>query len=64
MDHPYPVTKIMWTPDLSTGGKDLLATTGDYLRIWNLDESGASMEKLLNNVLFFFIICKYLHNNK
>jgi len=26
----------MWTPDRSHGSKDLLATTGDYLRIWSL----------------------------
>ena len=36
IDHPYPCTKVMWTPDRSHGSKDLLATTGDYLRIWSL----------------------------
>jgi len=42
IDHPYPCTKVMWTPDQSHGTRDLLATTGDYLRIWSLsdDESG------------------------
>lgn len=57
-DHPYPCTKILWSPDSrSQGGKDLLATTGDYLRIWNLtdDQSGRgtlipNKEALLNNV--------------
>mmetsp|Transcript_14143 Transcript_14143/g.17171 ORF Transcript_14143/g.17171 Transcript_14143/m.17171 type:complete len:384 (+) Transcript_14143:259-1410(+) len=38
-DHPYPCTKVMWNPDTSAGGKDLVATTGDYLRLWNLQDS-------------------------
>jgi hypothetical protein len=56
-DHPYPCTKIMWSPDVSLGAKDLLATTGDYLRVWEMvdDESGRGTlipkkEALLNNV--------------
>lgn len=58
-DHPYPCTKISWSPDAhNQGGKDLLATTGDYLRLWNFtedDSSGKGMlipnkEALLNNV--------------
>lgn len=58
-DHPYPCTKIMWSPDSrNLSSKDLLATTGDYLRIWNVldDVSGAGAgmvtpkkECLLNN---------------
>lgn len=36
-EHPYPCTKILWSPDLH--GRDLLATTGDYLRIWNVSPS-------------------------
>ena len=35
LDHPYPCTKIMWSPAGGTG-KDLLATTGDYLRLWQM----------------------------
>lgn len=32
---------------------DLLATTGDYLRLWRLDgENGAKLEVRLNNVGF------------
>lgn len=63
-DHPYPCTKIMWSPDVSFGGKDLLATTGDYLRVWELvdDESGRGTlipkkEALLNNVSFWQFAC-------
>lgn len=42
-EHQYPPTKLMWIPDLVSGVRvnhktnsypDLLATTGDYLRIW------------------------------
>lgn len=38
-DHPYPPTKLMWEPTKSSSlsSKDLLATTGDYLRIWDVD---------------------------
>ena len=55
-DHPYPCTKILWSPDVSAT-KDLLATTGDYLRVWSVtdDESGTGSlipkkVALLNNV--------------
>ncbi len=36
-DHPYPCTKILWSPDKSAS-TDLLATTGDYLRLWSLHD--------------------------
>lgn len=55
-DHPYPCTKILWSPDRSGNARDLLATTGDYLRIWNLNDDGSGLgtmtskkEALLNN---------------
>jgi WD repeat-containing protein 68 len=48
--HPYPATKIMFMPDKEGAQPDLLATTGDYLRIWQLKESGTQLVKLLNNV--------------
>jgi DDB1- and CUL4-associated factor 7 len=57
-DHPYPCTKIMWSPSSDSTGKDLMATTGDYLRIWNIlpDETSSAegavkpvKECLLNN---------------
>lgn len=37
-DHPYPPTKIMWHPSKNSS-PGMIATTGDYLRIWNLSES-------------------------
>jgi len=55
-EHPYPCTKILWSPDQSQGGRDILATSGDYLRIWNLSDDGSQRgtlipkkEALLNN---------------
>jgi WD repeat-containing protein 68 len=62
IEHPYPCTKILWSPDGGKtgnyGGKDLLATTGDYLRLWSITEEsegkdgkmGHKREALLNNV--------------
>lgn len=53
-DHPYPCTKILWNPDTAhAGSKDLVATTGDYLRLWNLTDAGeglinAKKEAILN----------------
>uniref|UniRef100_A0A7S1G5Y6 Uncharacterized protein n=1 Tax=Bicosoecida sp. CB-2014 TaxID=1486930 RepID=A0A7S1G5Y6_9STRA len=49
-DHPYPTTKIMWRPDADASGKDLLATTGDYLRLWEVVDGGEINQVcLLNN---------------
>lgn len=50
-DHPYPATNVQWKPSKNTTGKDLLATTGDYLRIWAVADTGKEvrMEALLNN---------------
>lgn len=72
IEHPYPCTKILWSPEGikntssaisggngggNFGSRDLLATTGDYLRIWSVspdDEKGGGMLKsnrecMLNN---------------
>ena len=40
----------MFMPDKEGAQPDLLATTGDYLRIWQLKEDGTQLVKLLNNV--------------
>ncbi|CAM9347894.1 unnamed protein product [Heterosigma akashiwo] len=50
--HPYPPTKIMFSPQRTDVTKDLLATTGDYLRLWNItgnSEEPVRLETLLNN---------------
>jgi len=51
-DHPYPPTKLMFAPEsyYGTGNTDLLATTGDYLRLWSVDDdTGVKMKAILNN---------------
>jgi hypothetical protein len=49
--HPYPATKVMWIPDRVGDKPDLLGTTGDYMRLWQVGESGdVSLKCLLNNV--------------
>jgi len=50
-DHPYPATKVMFLPDMQTCGPDLVATTGDYLRLWNIsnESTTVTMKVCLNN---------------
>jgi len=50
-DHPYPATKIMWSPDRSGDSPDLLGTTGDYLRLWEVkpEKNKVELKWLLNN---------------
>lgn len=48
-DHPYPTTKIMWIPDAKGIFPDLLATSGDYLRVWRAGEPDTRLECVLNN---------------
>lgn len=48
-DHPYPTTKINWIPDLTGNHPDLLATSGDYLRVWRVKDNEVRLECLLNN---------------
>lgn len=49
LDHPYPATKIIWIPDSKSIYPDLLATSGDYLRVWRANETEIKLESLLNN---------------
>ena len=49
-EHPYPTTKIMWRPDEQGVEKDQLATTGDYLRLWDMTAEGAKEKAVFNNV--------------
>uniref|UniRef100_A0A0K0E8K9 WD_REPEATS_REGION domain-containing protein n=1 Tax=Strongyloides stercoralis TaxID=6248 RepID=A0A0K0E8K9_STRER len=49
-DHPYPATKVIWIPDTKSTHRDLIATTGDYLRIWCMNQNNSvSLELLMNN---------------
>eukprot|EP00898_Chlorokybus_atmophyticus_P006424 jgi/Chlat1/6783/Chrsp50S06455 len=47
--HQYPATKVMWIPDRDGQHPDLFASTGDYLRIWEIEEDGVKIKSLLNN---------------
>ena len=56
-DHPYPATKVMWAPEPLARERDLLATSGDYLRLWHAAPSmkrqgdfDIKQEAVLNNV--------------
>eukprot|EP01041_Mallomonas_annulata_P011619 gene11619-24323_t len=53
-DHPYPATKVMWCPPSEGGSaiqQDLIATSGDYLRLWDVNSvtNQVEMRALLNN---------------
>jgi hypothetical protein len=50
IEHPYPTTRVQWAPEPLCNSKDLLATSGDYLRIWNIDGDEARNEVTLKNV--------------
>mmetsp|Transcript_8773 Transcript_8773/g.15068 ORF Transcript_8773/g.15068 Transcript_8773/m.15068 type:complete len:326 (-) Transcript_8773:38-1015(-) len=45
-DHPYPATKVMWVPDKAGQHSDLLATSGDYLRVWEANDDNSIQLKL------------------
>eukprot|EP01039_Chlorochromonas_danica_P008891 gene8891-9810_t len=53
MDHPYPPTQIMFAPAAhkpSRPDQDLLASSGDYLRLWEVgDDNKMQLKALLNN---------------
>ncbi|GMR57152.1 hypothetical protein PMAYCL1PPCAC_27347 [Pristionchus mayeri] len=47
--HPYPPTKVQWMPDPNGVHPDLIATSGDYLRLWRVGkDNSVSIEALLN----------------
>jgi hypothetical protein len=42
--HGYAATKLMWRPeDLTGDAADLLATSGDYLRLWHVPNDGVQV---------------------
>ncbi len=51
-DHSYPATKLMFIPDKEGTKPDLMATTGDCLRLWSIHDDRVSMELLLTHVSF------------
>jgi len=40
MEHRYPATKVMWIPDTVGDSPDLVASSSDSLRIWQMDPLG------------------------
>jgi DDB1- and CUL4-associated factor 7 len=52
-EHPYPATKTLWNPEIDNNktSSDLLATSGDYLRIYEIkDNQKADLKSTLNTV--------------
>lgn len=49
-DHPYPTTKVSWIPDREGIHPDLVGTTGDFLRLWQIDQDGQPKMKCLLNI--------------
>lgn len=47
-DHPYAPTNLMFFPSEDTANPDLIATSGDYLRIWGIHEDHIELKALLN----------------
>ncbi|KAI9682098.1 MAG: hypothetical protein M1817_000152 [Caeruleum heppii] len=48
--HSYPVTRVLWEPPSSQKqSTDLLATSGDHLRLWSLPAN--SQSPILNNTI-------------
>ena len=49
--HKYPPTKLMWIPDLEGVCPDIMATSGETLKIWHVKEdcSVELMSDLVNN---------------
>nr|AAC18914.1 AN11 [Petunia x hybrida] len=48
-DHPYPPTKLMFHPNPIKSNNDILASSGDYLRLWEVKESSIEPLFTLNN---------------
>ncbi|OQR99215.1 hypothetical protein ACHHYP_07220 [Achlya hypogyna] len=47
VEHPYPPTRVVWSPP--TAAETRLATTADYLRIWNATENGLRLGAVLTH---------------
>ncbi|KAH7816275.1 putative WD40 repeat protein [Monocercomonoides exilis] len=49
VEHQFPPTKVMWMPYTQSDKPDLFATTGDFLRIWELKGSSVVNKCVLNS---------------
>nr|QLF96266.1 WD40 protein [Morus alba] len=48
-DHPYPPTKLMFHPSSVQKSFDVLASSGDYLRLWEIRDTSIEPISVLNN---------------
>ncbi|KAF5731316.1 WD40 protein [Tripterygium wilfordii] len=49
-EHPYPPTKLMFHPSsLRKSASDLLASSGDFLRLWEIRDTSIEPLSVLNN---------------
>lgn len=48
-DHPYAPTNLMFFPSQDTANPDLIATSGDYLRLWEIHDDRIQLKSLLNS---------------
>lgn len=47
-EHPYAPTKMMWVPDYTGSRPDLLATSGECMRIWQIGNTVSLKARLVN----------------
>ncbi|KAL5739999.1 hypothetical protein ACOSP7_028881 [Xanthoceras sorbifolium] len=47
-DHPYAPTNLMFFPSEDPMNPDLIATSGDYLRLWEVHDDHIELKALLN----------------
>lgn len=48
--HKYPPTKLMWIPDLEGAYPDIMATSGETLKIWQVNDDKVELKSdLVNN---------------
>ena len=70
--HDFPPTKMMWIPDIEGNSQDILATTAECLRIWEMNEETNSFiehkvtrnvstcfDPLFYSIIFFNILDKF-----
>lgn len=48
-DHPYAPTNLMFFPSEDTANPDIIATSGDYLRLWEIHDDRIELKALLNS---------------
>ncbi|XWS43383.1 hypothetical protein CRYUN_Cryun16bG0098500 [Craigia yunnanensis] len=47
-DHPYAPTNLMFFPSVDTSNPDMIATSGDYLRLWEIHDDHIQLKALFN----------------